>query len=131
MDPLRQAAPVDLRPALLTTAFLLFIADALASLWLAGSLTRRLGRAAAALTLVGLAIGFSPHAVRADPKPGDPTLSQSDLQSVLNTRLAYVASGDTEVDGESKAGLATLSQVLAQRTALIPADPVGVDPDRG
>jgi hypothetical protein len=129
-EPLRQAEPVDLRPALLAIAFLLFIADALASLWLAGGLTRRLGRAAAALALVGLAVSFSPHASRADPKPADPTLSQSDLQSVLNTRLAYVVSGDAEVDDESKAGLTTLTQVLAQRTALIPADPAGVDPGR-
>ncbi len=55
-------------------------------------------------------------------------MSQSDLQSALNTRLAYVISGDPDVDGESKAGLTTLSQVLAQRTSLIPGTPVGVDP---
>jgi Domain of unknown function (DUF4159)/Aerotolerance regulator N-terminal len=128
-EPLRQAAPVDLRPPLLAIAFLLFIADALASLWLGGSLPRRLGRAAAALALIGLAFSFTPNAPRADPKLDQP-LSQSDLQSVLNTRLAYVISGDPDVDAESKSGLTTLSQVLAQRTALIPADPVGVDPDR-
>ncbi|MGA9137757.1 MAG: DUF4159 domain-containing protein, partial [Methylovirgula sp.] len=129
-EPLRQAAPVDLRPALLAIAFLLFIADAVVSLWLAGGLTRRLGRAAAALAMIGLACSFSPGSLRADPKPADPTLSQSDLQSALNTRLAYVVSGDSQVDEESKAGLTTLTQVLAQRTALIPADPVGVDPER-
>jgi hypothetical protein len=128
-EPLRQRAPVDLRPPLLAIAFLLFIADALASLWLAGSLPRRLGRAAAALALICGAFGFSPSALRADPKLDQP-LSQSDLQSVLNTRLAYVVSGDAEVDDESKSGLTSLSQVLAQRTALIPADPVGVDPAR-
>ena len=55
-------------------------------------------------------------------------LSQSDLQSALNTRLAYVISGDPDVDAESKSGLTTLSQVLAQRTSLIPGTPVGVDP---
>ncbi|MGH6818361.1 MAG: DUF4159 domain-containing protein [Methylovirgula sp.] len=129
-EPLRQAAPVDLRPALLAIAFLLFIADALASLWLSGGLTRRLGRAAAVLAMIGLACSFAPGSLRADPKPADPVLSQSDLQSALNTRLAYVVSGDAQVDKESKAGLTTLSQVLAQRTALIPADPVGVDPER-
>ncbi len=129
-EPLRQAAPVDLRPALLAVAFLLFIADALASLWLSGALTRRFGRAAAALAMMGLACSFLPGSLRADPKPSDPTLSQNDLQSALNTRLAYVVSGDPQVDEESKAGLTTLSQVLAQRTALIPADPIGVDPGR-
>ncbi len=128
-EPLRQAAPVDLRPLLLAIAFLLFIADALASLWLGGSLPRRLGRAAATLALVGVAFSFAPNALRADPKLDQP-LSQSDLLSVLNTRLAYVISGDPDVDAESKSGLTTLSQVLAQRTALIPADPVGVNPER-
>jgi hypothetical protein len=128
-EPLRQSAPVDLRPPLLALAFLLFIADALASLWLGGNLPRRLGRAAAALALIGLAVSFSPGLLRADPKLDQP-LSQSDLQSVLNTRLAYVVSGDQDVDDESKAGLTTLTQVLSQRTALIPADPVGVDPGR-
>jgi len=128
-EALRRPAPVDLRPPLLAIAFLLFIADALASLWLAGSLPRRLGRVAAALALIGLAFSFSPGSLRADPKPDQP-LSQSDLQSVLNTRLAYVVSGDPEVDDESKNGLTSLSQVLAQRTALVPADPIGVDPGR-
>jgi hypothetical protein len=128
-EPLRQAAPVDLRPPLLAIAFLLFIADALASLWLGGSLTRRLGRAAATLVLIGVAFSFAPGSLRADPKADQP-LSQSDLESALNTRLAYVISGDPDVDAESKSGLTTLSQVLAQRTALIPADPVGVDPER-
>ena len=56
-----------------------------------------------------------------DPRSAQP-LSQRDLQSALNTRLAYVVSGDPEVDEESKAGLTTLSQVLAQRTSLIPGD---------
>ncbi len=128
-EPLRQPAPTDLRPPLLVIAFLLFIADALASLWLAGSLPRRFGRAAAAVALAGLAFSFTPSHLRADPKLDQP-LSQSDLESALNTRLAYVVSGDPQVDDESKNGLTTLSQVLAQRTSLIPAAPIGVDPAR-
>jgi hypothetical protein len=128
-EPLRRPAPIDLRPPLVAIAFLLFIADALASLWLGGGLSRRFGRAATALGLVGVAFIFSPTPSRADPKP-DQVLSQRDLDSVLNTRLAYVVSGDPEVDDQSKNGLTTLSQVLAQRTSLIPAEPIGVDPGR-
>ncbi|WP_297297381.1 DUF4159 domain-containing protein [uncultured Methylovirgula sp.] len=129
-EPLRRAAPTDLRPALLAIAFLLFIADSLASLWLSGGFSRRFGRAAAALILIGLAAGFAaPSQIKAAPR-ADPPLSQSDLQSALNTRLAYVISGDPDVDAESKAGLTTLSQILAQRTSLIPGTPVGVDPGR-
>ena len=53
-EALRRPVPTDLRPALLAAAFLLFIVDALASLWLSGGLPRRFGRAAAALVLSAL-----------------------------------------------------------------------------
>ncbi|QAY96180.1 LytTR family transcriptional regulator [Methylovirgula ligni] len=128
-EALRRPVPTDLRPALLAVAFLLFIVDALASLWLSGGFPRRFGRAAAALALIGLAASFTPGHVKAAPR-SDAPLSQSDLQSALNTRLAYIISGDPDVDAESKGGLTTLSQVLAQRTSLIPGAPVGVDPAR-
>src|SRR5579883_2859 len=128
-EPLREATPVDLRPPLLAIAFVLFMLDALASLWLGGGLRRRMKHAAAALAVVGLLFGLPSGSLRADPKPDHP-ISQNDLQSALNTRLAYVISGDPSVDEESKNGLTSLSQVLAQRTALIPGDPVGVDPAR-
>ena len=52
------------------------------------------------------------------------------MQSTLHTRLAYVLSGDAEVDRITKAGLQGLTMFLAQRTALEGGDPVGVDPGR-
>jgi hypothetical protein len=52
------------------------------------------------------------------------------LQSTLHTRLAFVLSGDAEVDRVSKAGLQGLTMFLGQRTALEAGDPVGVDPGR-
>jgi len=52
------------------------------------------------------------------------------MQSTLHTRLAFVFSGDTEVDRITKAGLQGLTMFLAQRTALEAGDPVGVDPAR-
>jgi hypothetical protein len=128
-EPLRRPMPKDLRPALLAAAFLLFLVDALASLWLSGGLSRRYGRAAA-LALIGLAVACAPPEPARAASRSDAPLSQSDLQSALNTRLAYVVSGDPDVDAESQAGLTTLSQVLAQRTSLIPGTPVGVDPAR-
>jgi hypothetical protein len=45
----------------------------------------------------------------------------------LETRLAFVRSGDPAIDRNSYLGLAALSRQLAQRTAFEPADPVGVD----
>ena len=52
------------------------------------------------------------------------------MKSTLQTRLAYVISGDAEVDRVSQAGLQGLTLFLAQRTALEAGDPVGLDPAR-
>ena len=43
------------------------------------------------------------------------------------THLAYVVTGDAEVDNVSRAGLAGLTLFLAQHTALEAGDPVGLD----
>jgi hypothetical protein len=45
----------------------------------------------------------------------------------LETKLAYVITGDSEIDAISKAGLQGLTQFLAQRTALEAGEPIGVD----
>jgi hypothetical protein len=49
------------------------------------------------------------------------------MASALDTRLAYVITGDSEVDAMSKAGLFGLGLQLRARTAYEPLDPVGVD----
>jgi hypothetical protein len=133
--PLREAIPMDLRPPLLALAFILFVADSLASLWLAGSWTkpRRRLPAAAAVAIFAACLGIGlltiPGALRAEPA-AEPGLSQQDLQSALNTRLAYVVSGDVRIDEISRNGLVSLSRVLGARTSLAPIDPIGVDPGR-
>ena len=48
----------------------------------------------------------------------------------IETRLAYILTGDAEVDNVSKMGLQGLTLFLAQRTALEAGDPVGLDPAR-
>jgi hypothetical protein len=52
------------------------------------------------------------------------------MQGTLQTRFAFVLSGDAEVDRITKAGLQGLTMFLAQRTALEAGDPVGIDPAR-
>jgi hypothetical protein len=47
---------------------------------------------------------------------------------VSQTRLAYVVTGNADVDSIVKAGMAGLTLFLAQRTALEAGDPVGIDP---
>jgi hypothetical protein len=48
-----------------------------------------------------------------------------ELESTLETRLAYVLTGVPEIDDASAAGLAGLTQFLSERTALEPGAPVG------
>ena len=52
------------------------------------------------------------------------------LKAVSQTRLAYVVTGNADVDNIVKAGLSSLTLFLAQRTALEAGDPIGVDPAR-
>lgn len=49
------------------------------------------------------------------------------MKGSLDMRLAYIVTGDKEVDDISKAGLEGLSEVLRSRTSVEPADPVGLD----
>src|SRR6202000_1176329 len=52
------------------------------------------------------------------------------IKAVSQTRLAYVVTGNADVDSIVKAGMAGLTLFLAQRTALEAGDPVGIDPAR-
>ncbi|HXF88044.1 MAG TPA: DUF4159 domain-containing protein [Xanthobacteraceae bacterium] len=49
------------------------------------------------------------------------------MRATLETRLAYVITGDAEVDAISQSGLRELTIFLANRTALEAGDPIGVD----
>jgi hypothetical protein len=120
----RLGEPQDLRAPLFLGALGLLVLDALVVFSLAGGIRRLLPRrrmAAALLIAAGLAalpMG-SPRAAPAD--------DQMATKSTTETRLAYVITGDSEVDAVSKAGLQGLTMFLAQRTALEAGEPVGLD----
>ena len=63
-----------------------------------------------------------------------PALAQEDddfvLKATLETRLAYVRTGDDGLDEVSRAGLAGLSATLRARTSIEPAPPMAIDIDR-
>lgn len=134
VEPLRVGEPRDLRGPVLIAAMALLLLDALAVLFLAGGLSR-LGRrrAASAALLMGLVLGaalaggappaFAQGAAPARTSANDPFA----LEATGQTRLAYVTTGDSEVDGVSRAGLTGLSTFLGQRTALQAGEPMGVD----
>ena len=121
------AEPRDLRGILLSTALALFLIDAIIVALLGGaiaSLFRR--RAVSAVLAVALALGAvigMPTQVRADQASDDFA-----IKAVSQTRLAYVITGNTDVDGIVKSGLTGLTLFLAQRTALEAGEPIGIDP---
>lgn len=95
-------------PSLLAAAVALLVLDLVLSLWLRGLL-----RPAAVAMLLLAAVP-----AHADELPA------------LNTRLAYVVTGDTTVDGISKSGLAGLSVYVNRRTAASLGDPAAVTPGK-
>ena len=119
--------PRDLRGILLSSAMALFLIDAVIVALLGGGIAALLRRrAAAAVLAVALALPAvtAPSPTRAD--------SNDDfaVKATAQTRLAYVLTGNADVDSIVRAGMSGLTLFLAQRTALEAGDPVGVDPAR-
>ncbi len=106
-----------LQTPLLVLAALLLLADFLISLFLRGYAPnfRRLFAAAA----IALILLHTPAA-----RAGDDAF---DMKAALDTRLAYVVTGLSDVDQTSKAGLSGLGMALAQRTSYAPEEPLGVN----
>jgi len=130
--PYPASDPFDLRSLFFTLAFLLMVADAIAVFLLAGGLSRiglRSRTAGVALAL-GLCAGLlaATGSERALAQSGSDDLQA--LESTLETRLAYVLTGNPEIDDASAAGLAGLTQFLAERTALEPGAPIAIDISR-
>ncbi len=111
---------IDLLPWLLTAALLLGLLDLLVSLGLRGLLALRLGSGTALVALGLLALEAPPAAAQA---ADDAAI----LAAVLETRLAYVMTGEAETDAMSRAGLVGLSRILTRRTSVEPGPPKGVD----
>ncbi len=107
-----------LEPYLLAAAMALLLLDALVSLWLRGFTPRKLRWASTAILVCAL---FVPHA-RADETTNE--------KAALDTHLAYVKTGLSDVDSVSQAGLTGLSLMLRARTSYEPPEPLGVDPER-
>jgi len=122
----RTSEPQDLRGPIFLIALSLLLLDTLVVLFLGGGIQRLLPRGAraagaAVILVASLALTLAQaHAQEETPNPDVP-------QSALETKLAYVITGDADVDAISKAGLAGLTLFLAQRTALEPGDPIGLD----
>ena len=106
-------------------AALLFLADTLAALILGGGLkglTRRTATTAFVILLgAGLFASLNSNQARAD--------DQSDLQAAIQTHLAFVKTGDSEIDQTSEQGLKGLGLIIADRTSAALGPPIGIDPE--
>jgi hypothetical protein len=106
-----------LAPLLFTLAFLLFLGDTLAALFLGGGWHRLRGMTAALFILLVI--------------PNDHAMAQAAddfaQKATQETRLAYVRTGDDTVDTISEEGLKGLGLILSDRTSVIPGSPIGVN----
>ena len=120
---------VRLRPWFLLAGLVLFLIDWMAVMWLFGrhrlhrfSSTSTTAALVAALVVLGGGPDLSVRAAEAQPDK-----DRAALAATLETRLAFVITGDRNVDQMSEAGLSGLGRVLASRTAVEPGAPIGVD----
>src|SRR5260370_5239617 len=120
--------PEDLRGPILLGALAVLGLDALVVFLLAGGIGQLLRRRRPAATALALAIFAA--ALVASPRAFAQSSDEQALRSTLETRLAYVITGDAEVDRISKAGLQGLTLFLAQRTALEAGPPPAAAPPR-
>jgi hypothetical protein len=142
----RMSEPEDLRGPILLAALAMLALDAVIVFLLSGGIALLIRRrpataATLALLLLGAAILGAPQAFAQSPQMKGPQVErpqlaapapvdEQSLKSTHETRLAYVITGDAEVDRISKAGLQGLTLFLAQRTALEGGEPIGLDPAR-
>ncbi|MGB0506764.1 MAG: DUF4159 domain-containing protein [Pikeienuella sp.] len=120
VETLGEVRERSLASFLLIIAFGLLCLDLLLALWLSGrrfGLTQMIG--AMALVVVS--------APQADAQSTD---IDRLMQAANNTVLAYVVTGDSQVDRIAQAGMRGLSNVLFARTAIEPAEPMAVDLER-
>lgn len=128
--------PFALEPWLYIAALALFAIDILAVLALSTGFRFRRRGAVAAVIILAFALvplAFTAPSFAAEIKSAESTGNADDdfaLRASLKTRLAYVMTGDADIDRTSQEGLGGLSKVLQARTALEPGAPMGVDIDK-
>ncbi|MBL4918691.1 DUF4159 domain-containing protein [Szabonella alba] len=133
-EGLEVVAEQSLKGGLLSLAAGLLMLDVLAALAIAGRLSGGLGRAAvvllALMLLPGLPQAQEPAAPPESPPEQTETGLPDDLRAIEATtavRLAYVLTGDAQVDRISEAGLRGLGDRLFERTTIEPEAPIAVD----
>ncbi len=121
-----QRSEIAFKPWLLGIALLFFFIDAIASMILRGfrfGLRRTATVSAALLITLGLSLPTPPAQAQETNADADAFA----LKASLQTHLAYVITGDAELDQMSQEGLMGLTRILDNRTAVSAGEPIGVD----
>ena len=121
-----KVAERDFRPWLLTVALILSLVDFTVSLRLRGLL--HFDRMVARLSIMLLV--FPPLIIAGIGSTMAAGPDSFAIENSLETRLAYVITGDRQIDEISKAGLRGLNVILRRRTAAELGPPQGVNPAR-
>ncbi len=114
---------IEFKNWLLALGAILLILDCLIVLWMAGILRRRFSGLSRTAALALISLMF----VGSLLTPVQTKAQEIDFSATLRTKLAYVITGVDEVDRVSEAGMRGLTQFISSRTALEPAEPVGLD----
>ncbi len=125
------AMEIDLRPWLLGAALFLAVLDMALSLALRGLMRfapRSPGRQSTGLAVVlGIALA---SALASGSASAQTVVADGSAEAAsLTTRLAYIQTGDPEIDAVSRAGLAGLGTIVNRRTAVELGPPMGVNPE--
>jgi hypothetical protein len=120
----------SIKGSLLGLAALLLLLDGLAMIWMArkprapGTMLQRSAAAALIAMMLVPALPYQDaFAQSSDAKNGDAEA----IEAISKTRLAFVKSGNADTDQIALEGLQGLTLFLKDKTALEPADPVGLD----
>ena len=121
LEPLPALA---LAPIIFAAATVLFLLDCLAALFLGGGINRlRQKRGVVAALLLIMLVLPPPDAIAQ-------STDEFALRNALQTRLAYVITGDSTIDDISQKGFTGLNAILRDRTSVDPGDPAGINIER-
>jgi hypothetical protein len=127
-DSYQETREQDFRGALLIAALFLALLDIIASFALRGFFT--FNRATAALLALMITPLFISAVEAQTVVPGISNRANDDRQfaPALNIRIAYVKTGDSQIDNTSRAGLEGLAFIANSRTAAEMGKPIAIDP---
>lgn len=122
--PYGAADVVRLGPYLLALAGLLLLAEFLLTMGYSGRLpSLKAWKTGASAVTILTAVMFLPSS-------GDALADDVAISAALKTHLAYIITGDSEIDRQSRMGLTGVSNALNARTSVEPGAPLGIDLDQ-